>query len=194
MSLSAIQFSLVTQSKSGKPNYRSRGFLVKRKTNSHTTHCSVNWDKFSGRQCFIMCNLWTSMMSSLLCLLSPLEIYSVLESCPSYWLKTWLIPWLFYLLIWNRVAYGQSHTHTWLDSEKKSISSSYLLIQLQPSFRGRTLPPLLPADTCGGWQMGHLSFGQWFWSLSLILSFLLSICLLHLLDSQRIRHREGGRY
>lgn len=46
-----------------------------------------------------------------LCLLSRLE-NSVVDSCPCPWLRTWLASWLSCLLIWNRLAYGQSHKHS----------------------------------------------------------------------------------
>lgn len=75
------------------------------------------------------------------------------------------------------MACGQSHTH--MARFRKEEYQSKLLIKLRPSFRGRTFPPLLPADASGGWQMGHLYFGRWFWSPSLILSFffLLAYCI-----------------
>ena len=102
----------------------------------------------------------------------PLKIYSVVElSC--HCVKTWPAPWLFHLLVWNRLAYNQSHKH-WLNSEMKTIQCK-LLIKLQSSFRGQTSPPLLPAGASGWWATYLLDDG--FGHFIALLSFLLSLLI-----------------
>lgn len=54
---------------------------------------------------------------------------------PCHWLKTWLAPWLFWQLMWNRLAYGQSHKH-WLASEMRNIQSKpWIKLQTSPQLR-----------------------------------------------------------
>ena len=106
----------------------------------------------------------------------PLKIYLVVESCPCHCLKTWPASWLFHLLVWNRLAYDQSHKH-WLTSEMKTIQCK-LLIKLPSSFRGQTFPPLLPAEASGWWATCLLDNG--FGHPISLLSSSLSTCWLHL--------------